>query len=197
MIKFPASIQAAIEEFNKLPGIGRKTAERLVYYLMKQSPAELEQFSRAVVELSRQISVCRRCYNFSESDPCSICRDPRREAALLCVVSESNDMAAIENTGEYKGLYHVLGGTVNALEGITPDKLRVKELMEKVVNYKEVILAFNPDLEGETTAIYLKNLLRLYPVKVTRLARGLPVGGVLEYADEATLSSAIKGRTVL
>lgn len=197
MIKFPKSIQDAIEQFNSLPGIGRKTAERLVYYLMKQPPAELEMFSQAVLALSKQVSLCDNCFNFSESNPCHICNDARRDHEVLCVVSESHDLAAMENTGEYRGRYHVLGGTINALEGITPDRLRVKELMEKAHSLKEIILAFNPDLEGETTSIYLKNLLKLYPIKVTRLAKGLPMGGVLEYADEATLASALKGRTVI
>lgn len=199
MIKFPSSIQNLIEEFNKLPGIGRKTAERLVYFLMKQPRAELQKFSQALIELSRQVSVCDNCFNFSEANPCYICGDNRRAKSLLCVVAESHDLAALENTGEYKGLYHVLGGTINVLDGITPDKLKINELLDKTKNHhlKEVILAFNPDLEGETTAIYLKNLLKLSPIKLTRLAKGLPMGSDLEYADEATLANAIKGRTSL
>lgn len=199
MIKFPASIQNVIEEFNKLPGIGRKTAERLVYHLMKQPPQELDKLSKSISQLSQTINVCGQCHNFSESNPCYLCGDPRRDKNMLCVVAESHDLAALENTSEYRGLYHVLGGTINALEGVTPDQLRVKELLEKInqISYREVVLAFNPDLEGETTAIYLKSLLKLYPIKVTRLAKGLPMGSDLEYADEATLANAIKGRTIL
>lgn len=201
MIKFPKTIQAAVEQFNRLPGIGRKTAERLVYFLMKKSPDELGQFSRAILDLANQINTCENCYNFAETNPCHICNDTRRDRDVICVVAESHDLAALENTEEFKGVYHVLGGTINALEGITPDRLRVKELLERTGResnaIKEIILAFNPDLEGETTSIYLKNLLKLYPLKITRLAKGLPMGGVLEYADEATLANAIKGRTLV
>ncbi len=196
MPKFPSSIQNLINEFNKLPGIGPKTSERLVFYLLKQNPEELSKFARALEGMKNTINFCGVCGNISEQNPCPICADPKRDKGIICVVSEVFDLMAIENTGEYNGLYHVLGGYLNPLEGITPEDIRIRELVERLKNNstKEIILALNPDLEGESTVIYLGKLLKPLKIKITRLARGLPMGANLEYADEITLLNALKGR---
>jgi recombination protein RecR len=203
MSKFPSSIQNLIDEFNKLPGIGPKTAEKLVFYLLKQSKTELSSFAQALEHVKDRITICSLCQNIAEKSPCHICQDPKRDKTTICIVAETQDMAVIESTGEYHGLYHILGGTLNTLEGITPDQLKIKELLARIIpplnkggqgGVKEIILALNPDLEGETTILYLTKILKPYKVRITRLARGLPMGSDLEYADEVTLSNALKGR---
>jgi recombination protein RecR len=223
MSKFPSSIQNLINEFNKLPGIGPKTAEKLVLYLLKQPKEELARFAEALINVKSKLTVCAECQNIAEKNPCAICADSKRDRDSLCVVAEPQDMIIIESTGDYKGLYHILGGTLNTLEGIMPDQLKIKELENRIKNppvqkekesplppfnkgatnppahllkgaIKEVILALNPDMEGETTILYLTKILKPYKIKITRLARGLPMGSDLEYADEATLSNALKGR---
>jgi len=196
MPKFPEPISNLINEFNKLPGIGPKTSERFVFYLLKQPKEEISRLSQVLENLKDKITYCSACQNISEKNPCYICSDQRRDKKVICVVAESHDMASIENTGEYKGLYHVLGGDLNPLEGITPDRLKIKELLARVKNdgVKEIILALNPDLEGESTILYLTKILKPLNIKTTRLARGLPMGSDLEYADEVTLSNALKGR---
>ena len=196
MTKFPEAIQNLIDEFAKLPSIGPKTAERLVFYLLNQPEKDLEKFSQALKYIKDKIVICSQCQNFSESDPCSICKDPKRNHGVICVVAKPQDLIAIEKTNEYQGVYHVLGGVLNSLEGITPDRLKIKELVERIKKGKifEIILALNPDMEGETTILYLTKLLKSYRLKTTRLARGLPIGSELDYADPITLTDALKGR---
>lgn len=197
MSKFPAQLETAINEFTNLPGVGRKTAERYVFYLMKQPAEVIEKLITAISQLHNQISQCPRCGNFSTNkNLCAICADPNRDSKIICVVEESHDLIVIESTGEYHGLYHVLHGTLNPLEGITEKQLNINSLIKRVKTEKtsEIIIALNPDLTGEATTIYLKKLLIGTNVKITRLARGLPMGADLEYADEVTLSNAIKWR---
>lgn len=202
---FPIPIQNLINEFSKLPGIGQKSSQRFVFYLLKKDKTEVEKLAKALENLRNEIKLCGVCKAFSSNDPCPICSNSRREKNILCVVAESTDMAVIESTGEYKGLYHILGGLLNTLDGVTPDMLNIKSLVERVKleNFDEIILAFDPTIEGESTVMYLKKILEPYAtnpahkrdgVKLTRLARGLPMGADIEYADEITLSNALKGR---
>lgn len=189
------TVETAIVELSKLPGIGRKTAQRLAFYLLKMSRGEVEALAAALVALKEKVLACSRCFNLTDSDPCAICANARREQGVLCVVEEANDVLALEKTGEFQGLYHVLGGALSPLDGIGPDDLRIRELLARVHHgAAEVILATNPNTEGEATAIYLANLLKPLGVKVTRIARGLPVGGDLEFTDEVTLARALTGR---
>ncbi|MFA5188885.1 MAG: recombination mediator RecR [Patescibacteria group bacterium] len=197
MLKFPPPIQNLIDQFSKLPGIGPKTAERLVFSFLKWTQKDKEDFASAFAQINGSITHCSVCFNISEKDPCPICTDLTRDKSKICVVAESHDLAAIENTNEFKGHYHVLGGVLEPLHGITPDKLKTDELAAKIQKNKisEIILAFNPDMEGEATMIYLKNLLQPFKkITITRLARGMPVGADLEYTDEITLSNALKNR---
>lgn len=185
-----------IEQFHKLPGIGPKTAQRLTYYLMKQSDQDVRELAEAILELKARIVVCSCCQNLTDVDPCPICAGPQRDATRICVVEEPLDILALERSRGYKGLYHVLHGAISPMDGIGPEELRIKELLARFKNgtVQEVILATNPNLEGEATAMYLCRLLTPLGVRVTRLARGLPVGGDLEYADEVTLLRALEGR---
>lgn len=190
-------IRQLIDEFNKFPGIGTKTAERFVFYLLSQSKEDLEKLSSLFASLKDKVTICSRCFNFAEKSPCLICSNQKRDQSIICVVAKPQDLMVIENTGEYNGLYHVLGGNLNAIRGVTPEKLKFKELTERMRDdkkIKETIIATNHDLEGETTALYLIKLLRPYHIKISRLARGLPMGSDLEYADEITLTSALKER---
>jgi len=189
------AVEVAIAALTKLPGIGRKSAQRLVFFLLKVPRAEVEALAAALIALKEKVRSCSRCYNITEGDPCPICASPQRERRLLCVVEEANDVLALEKTGEYHGLYHVLGGALSPLDGIGPDNLKVRELVARLQGgIDEVILATNPTVEGEATAIYLANLLRPLGPRLTRIARGIPVGGDLEYADEITLTRALEGR---
>jgi len=189
------AVEVAIAALTKLPGIGRKSAQRLVFFLLKVPRAEVEALAAALVALKEKVRNCSRCYNITESDPCPICTNPQRERRLLCVVEEASDVMALEKTGEYHGLYHVLGGALSPLDGVGPDNLKVRELVARLQGgIEEVILATNPTVEGEATAIYLANLLRPLGPRLTRIARGIPVGGDLEYADEITLTRALEGR---
>jgi recombination protein RecR len=192
----PRALEQLIREFTKLPGIGPKTAERLVYYLLKQPKEELEAMADSLKQAKDEVVVCQQCFRFADQDPCPICANTKRDRTILCVVAESQNIAVIEKTGAFAGHYHVLGGLVSPLEGITPDKLKIAELETrlKANGVKEVILALNPDLDGETTSLYLAKLIKPLGIKVTRLARGLPMGADLEYADEVTLENAIVGR---
>ncbi len=192
----PHALERLIREFTKLPGIGPKTAERLVYYLLKQPKEELEAMADSLKQAKNEVVVCRLCFRFTDQDPCPICSNAKRDKTLLCIVAESQNIPVIEKTGAFSGLYHVLGGLISPLEGITPDKLKINELEQrlKANGVKEVILALNPDLDGETTSLYLAKLIKPSGIKVTRLARGLPMGADLEYADEVTLESALTGR---
>lgn len=195
MFKSSESVDRLIEEFSKLPGIGRKTAMRLAFYILKEEKQEAERLAQALLDVKDKVKYCSICFNITESDPCFVCQDGKRDRSMICVVEEANDVLALEKTGEYKGLYHVLGGALSPLDGIGPDNLRIKELLHRLnENVKEVILATNPNVEGEATAIYLSKLIKPLGVKVTRIARGLPVGGDLEYADQVTLARALEGR---
>ncbi|OGF24006.1 recombination protein RecR [Candidatus Falkowbacteria bacterium RIFCSPLOWO2_12_FULL_45_13] len=195
-MRYLASIQNLIDHFTKLPAVGPKTAERYVFYLLKAHPESLQQFAQAIAELKEKTAVCRTCLSLAETNPCSICSDPKRNRSCLCLVADTRDLLAIESTKQYHGLYYCLGGVINAIEGIKPENLNLKELLSRLKPplVKEIILAFNPDLEGETTSLYLNKLLKPYKIKITRLAKGLPMGADLEYADEITLSNALKYR---
>ena len=192
-----AAIEDLASEFARLPGIGRKTALRLTFYLLKRPPAEIRRLARALEAVAERIRACSRCGNLTETDPCAFCANPRRDPGVICVVEEASDIAAIERTGEYRGLYHVLAGRLSPLDGIGPAELNVASLVERLGNgsaVREVILATNPSVEGEATAVYLQKLIRPLGIRVTRLARGLPVGGDLEYADGVTIAQALAGR---
>jgi len=188
------------EEFARLPGIGRKTALRLTYHLLKRPPEEVRRLARALDGVVERVRACSRCGNLTEADPCALCQNPRRDPTVICVVEEASDIPAIERTGEYRGLYHVLGGRLSPLEGIGPAELNIQSLLARLgpgSEVREVILATNPSVEGEATAVYLQKLIRPLGVRVTRLARGLPVGGDLEYADGVTIAEALAGRREL
>ncbi|MFQ5864882.1 MAG: recombination mediator RecR [bacterium] len=198
-MQYPSvSVEKAISELTKLPGIGRKSAQRLVFYLLKSSKYEVQSLAEALIAIKEKVSFCSVCFNITENDPCYICSGDQRERGILCVVEEANDVLALEKTGEYKGLYHVLGGALSPLEGIGPEDLHIKELMSRLNgSIDEVIIATNPNAEGEATALYLEKLIKPLNIKVTRIARGIPVGGDLEYADEITLTRALEGRVTL
>jgi recombination protein RecR len=193
------SIERLAEHFAQLPGIGRKTAHRLALYVLKMSVDDVDSLADALVKAKRNVKYCTICSNITERDPCAICVNSKRDRNLICVVEEPNDVAAIEKTNEFKGLYHVLGGSLSPLDGIGPEELRVKELLARLNNghIDEVILALNPNVEGEATTIYLSKLVKPFGMKVTRIARGLPVGSDLEFADEATLARALEGRVAV
>jgi len=198
-MKYPRSIQNLIDQFMHLPTVGPKTAERYVFYLLKKNPEDLKRFADALAGLKDAAMTCSRCFTISESNPCPVCSDEKRNRTQLCIVADSRDMASIEATRQYSGLYHVLNGELNAIEGIKPDQLTIKPLLSRLQNEKttEVILALDPTIEGETTSLYLAKLLKtplFQHIKVTRLAKGLPMGADLEYADEATLANALKYR---
>jgi recombination protein RecR len=197
----PSRITAAplarlIEELYKLPGIGPKSAQRLAYYILRQPAAEARALAAAILEVKEKIAFCSLCQNVTDVDPCRLCTDERRDRSAICVVEEPQDVMVVERSGSYKGLYHVLHGAISPMDGIGPEDLKIKALLDRLEagGVTEVILATNPNLEGEATAMYLARLLRPLGVKVTRLARGLPVGGDLEYADDVTLARALEGR---
>ena len=196
MSYFPPSVRRLIEALQRLPGIGPKTAQRLTFYLLKQPVEQVRDLAEALVEFKARVLHCARCFNVTDEDPCRVCADTARDGGLLCVVEEPNDLMAMERTGEYRGRYHVLLGALSPLDGIGPDELKVRELLARLEadQVREVILATNPNVEGDATAIYLAKLLRPLGLRVTRIARGLPVGGDLEYADEVTLARALEGR---
>jgi len=189
-------LQIAIEELSKLPSIGRKTAQRLAIHLLKSEIDTVEKLITAIHNLKTKLRFCNRCFNISTEDLCDICINHKRDHSLICVVEEASDVIAIERTNEYNGLYHVLGGVLSPLSGIGPESLKIKELINRFnsENIKEVLLAINPDTEGETTTLYLAKLIKPLGIRVTRIARGLPIGGDLEFADEATIGRAVNGR---
>ena len=189
-------LRIAIEELSKLPGIGKKTAQRLAIFMLKIDEDRIDNLLKSIKELKTKLNFCKRCYNLSEEEFCEICKNIKRDSKIICVVEEISDVIAIEKTNEFNGLYHVLGGVLSPLTGVTPDSLRIRELLKRFEDeeIKEVILALNPDTEGETTSLYLAKLLKPIGVNVTRIARGLPVGGDLEFADEATISRAMINR---
>ena len=192
------SVEQIVEEFAQLPGIGKKTALRLALYILKMPREKVAAIAQALVNLKDKVRYCSICSNITESDPCIICSSPKRNRDIICVVEEPKDVMALEKTNEFHGLYHVLGGALSPLDNIGPEDLKVKELLPRITdNIEEIILAMNPNVEGETTTIYLSRLLKPLNVKVTRIARGIPIGGDLEFADEATLSRALEGRIAL
>ncbi len=189
-------VQDLIDELGRLPGVGPKSAQRIAFHLLQADPVDVRRLAQVLVEVKERVKFCSVCGNVAEEETCRICRDPRRDPAVLCVVEESKDVVAIERTREYRGRYHVLGGAISPIDGIGPDDLRIRELMPRLADgtVVEVILATDPNLEGEATATYLTRLLKPMGLRVTRLASGLPVGGDLEYADEVTLGRAFEGR---
>ncbi|HKO15449.1 MAG TPA: recombination mediator RecR [Gemmatimonadaceae bacterium] len=194
-----SAIDDLANELARLPGIGRKTALRLTYHLLKQAPEQSRRLADALVTLAERVRPCARCFNLTETELCAICRDPRRDPGVLCVVEEPADIGAIERAGEFRGLYHVLGGRLSPLDGIGPEDLHVEALVQRVAadHPREVILATNPSLEGEATALYVQRQLTAHPVTVSRIARGLPVGGDLEYADGVTIAQALSARRAM
>lgn len=197
MKSLPDSVQKAVDAFASLPGIGPKTAQRLAFYMLRKDKKVSEDFGRAIMEMKDSISVCPECQNISDQERCKICSDDSRDKEIICVVEEPLDILALEKSGAFKGLYHVLHGAVSPVDGIGPDDLRIKELIERLgrsPEVKEIILATNPTLEGETTAMYIQRLISPTGIQVTRIARGIPFGGDIEYADELTLSKSLEGR---
>lgn len=196
MIFTAESIEQLAEQFAQLPGIGRKTAHRLALYVVKMQREEVVTLARALVNVKDRVKYCTICSNITEADPCPICSNTKRDRTMVCVVEEPTDVLALERTNEFRGLYHVLGGALSPLDGIGPEDLRIKELLHRVsdAGVDEIILAMNPNVEGEATTLYLSKLLKPLGMKITRIARGLPVGTDLEFADEATLSRALEGR---
>ncbi|UCB53649.1 MAG: recombination protein RecR [Candidatus Zixiibacteriota bacterium] len=195
-MKMVDSIEKLIEEFSRFPGIGKKTAQRMAFFVLKQRDEESEALAQAILEVKSKVRYCSVCFNITEDDPCAICKDVKKDRSTICVVEEVNDVVALEKTNQYRGLYHVLGGVLSPLDGMGPEDLKVKELLSRLKDKQinEVILATNPSAEGEATAIYLSKLIKPLSVKVTRIARGLPAGGDLEYADQTTLANALEGR---
>ena len=192
-------IARLVEELSKLPGVGQKTAQRLAFHLLRVPDEEARSLAEAIVEARDKVTFCTRCFNFAQGELCEYCMDTRRDPSLVCVVERPQDIVAVERTGEFRGLYHVLGGAISPIDGIGPEELKVRELLMRIREdgVREVIVATNPRVEGEATAIYLADLLKPLGVRATRIASGLPVGGDLEYADEVTLGRALKGRLEL
>jgi recombination protein RecR len=196
-MKRPSAVTELIEELKRLPGIGQKTAERLSFFLMRGSAERANRLADVIRNVKEKIVLCSECYGITEINPCEICQDPKRDSSLVCVVEEPHDVYVMENIGHFRGRYHVLMGVISPLDGIGPAELTIEALKERVQknNINEVILATNPDMEGESTAIYIAKILKPGNIKVTRIARGLPVGGEIEYADEVTLLKSLEGRT--
>lgn len=192
-------LENLIDEFHKLPSIGRKTAQRLAFYVLDMDEKEIETFANAMIDVKKYVKKCKVCGNFSEHEVCEICDDDTRNKNVICVVEDSKDIIPLEKTGKYNGVYHVLNGKIAPLNGVTPDKLNIKKLLERVASEEvnEVIFALNPDLEGETTVLYLTKLLKPFGVKITKIASGIPMGGNIEFADGATIAKALEGRQEL
>jgi recombination protein RecR len=202
MLYTSPALETVIERFSRLPTIGRKTAQRLALFLLKQPREDVMALAEAIGTLQQRVRTCSVCSNITEVDPCPICRDARRDQSVICVVEEPNDVMVIERTNEFKGLYHVLGGALSPLDGVGPDQLKVHELLSRLrtdhdFSVREIILAMDPNVEGEATTLYLAKLLSPLVDRVTRIARGIPIGSDLEFADEATLSRALEGRTLV
>lgn len=199
MSYYSPSIEKLIESFEKLPSIGNKTAVRLAFHILNASEEETNNFIKSIQDAKKNLKFCSKCYNISDNDPCEICSNPKRDQTKICVVEDVKDVVAIEKIHEYKGLYHVLHGSISPMDGIGPDDIKIKELLARLMdgNVKEVILATNPKVEGEATAMYISKLIKPMGIKATRLAHGIPVGGDLEYTDEFTLGKALEGRTEL
>lgn len=195
-MRYPLPIQRLLDELERLPGIGPKSAQRIAYWMLVADAADADRLAAAIQDVKRSIRFCERCFNFAESELCAICADPERDATAICVVEEPRDLAAVERTGEFRGVYHVLHGAISPIDGVGPDQLRMHELVQRAGtgDVTEVVVATNPNVEGETTALYIARLLKPLGVRVTRIASGLPVGGDLEFADEVTLGRALEAR---
>ena len=193
---YAAPIAKLIDELSKLPGVGTKTAQRLAFHILNMPSEDVEKLSSSIVNAKRNIRYCKVCCNITDSDVCDICANVKRDSSTICVVEDPKDVVAMEKTREFKGLYHVLNGAISPMEGVGPEEIRIKELLQRVADneIKEIILATNPNIEGEATAMYISRLLKPIGIKVTRIAHGVPVGGDLEYADEVTLMKALEGR---
>ena len=199
MSYYSPSIEKLIESFERLPSIGHKTAVRLAFHMLDLSKEETEEFINSIINAKEKLKYCSNCYNISDTDPCPICSSPKRDNSVICVVEDVRDVMAMERTHEFKGVYHVLHGTISPMNGIGPGDIKIKELLNRIANndIKEIIIATNPRVEGEATAIYLSKIIKPLGIKVTRIAHGIPVGGDLEYTDEVTLSKALEGRREL
>ena len=199
MSMYSPSIEKLIQSFEKLPSIGNKTAARLAFYMLNASEEETNEFVSSIINAKKNLKYCSKCYNISDTDPCPICGNPKRDPSVICVVEDVRDIIAMEKTHEFKGVYHVLHGSISPMNGIGPDDIKIKELLARLMDgtVKEVILATNPRVEGEATAMYLSKLIKPLGIKVTRIAHGSPVGGDLEYTDEITLTKALEGRREL
>jgi recombination protein RecR len=193
---YPKAIASLIEQFQKFPSVGPKSAQRMAFHLLRMPSEDVEKFAKAIIEAKQNTHTCEVCFNLSAQSPCEICSSTNRNRSIICVVSETKDLIAIEKTNEYKGLYHVLQGLISPIDGIGADDIRIKELLARLTddNVKEIILALSPSVEGEATSLYLTKLIKPFGVKVSRIAFGLPVGADLEYADEMTIAKAIEGR---
>lgn len=196
MSAYSPSIEKLIESFEKLPSIGHKTAIRLAFHMLDMSTEETDEFISSIKEAKQKLKYCSTCFNIADTDPCPICSNPKRDQSTICVVEDVRDIMAMERTHEYKGVYHVLHGTISPMNGIGPDEIKIKELLDRIRDnkIKEVIIATNPRVEGEATSIYISKLIKAFNIKVTRIAHGIPVGGDLEYTDEITLMKAMEGR---
>ena len=196
MSLYAPSIEKLIESFEKLPSIGHKTAQRLAFYMLDLSNEEVKEFTDSIINAKTNLKFCSKCFNISDTDPCNICSNPKRDESTICVVEDVRDVLAMERTHEYQGVYHVLHGSISPMNGVGPDDIKIKELLTRLMEgtVKEVILATNPRVEGEATAMYLSKLIKPLGIKVTRIAHGIPVGGDLEYTDEITLTKALEGR---
>ena len=196
-MKRPPVVNELLEEFKRLPGIGQKTAERLSFFLLRGSSEQANKLADAIRKVKEKIILCSQCHGITEINPCDICRDPKRDSSFVCVVEEPHNVYAMENMGYFRGVYHVLMGVISPLDGIGPAELTIEALKKRVFkdNIQEVLLATNPDMEGESTAVYIAKILKSADIKITRIARGLPVGGDIEYADEVTLMKSLEGRT--
>lgn len=199
MSYYSPTIERLIENFEKLPSIGHKTATRLAFHMINLSKEGTEEFINSILEAKKNLKYCSTCFNITDTDPCSICSNPKRDKSTICVVEDVKDVVAMEKTHEFKGVYHVLHGSISPMNGIGPEDIKIKELLERLkdTDVKEIIIATNPRVEGEATAIYLSKLIKPIGIKVTRIAHGIPVGGDLEYTDEVTLSKALEGRREL
>ena len=199
MSLYSPSIEKLIESFEKLPSIGHKTAARLAFYILNSSEEEMNEFVSSIVNAKKNLKYCSRCYNISDTDPCQICGNAKRDQRIICVVEDVRDIVAMERTHEFKGIYHVLHGSISPMNGVGPEDIKIKELLARLMDgqVKEVILATNPRVEGEATAMYISKLIKPLGIKATRIAHGIPVGGDLEYTDEITLMKALEGRREL
>ena len=199
MSYYSPSIEKLIESFERLPSIGHKTAVRLAFHMLDLSKEETDEFINSIINAKEKLKYCSNCYNISDTEPCPICSSPKRDNSVICVVEDVRDVMAMERTHEFKGVYHVLHGTISPMNGIGPEDIKIKELLNRIANndIKEIIIATNPRVEGEATAIYISKIIKPLGIKVTRIAHGIPVGGDLEYTDEVTLSKALEGRREL